>query len=66
VLLHRAVQDEEMRVELDGAPLLGAAAGVVELWPWEPEPPVEEPSAVDLDLPPGGWFRRFLDERPTP
>lgn len=61
-VVHRAVRDGELRVEVDASPILEAATGVIELWPWEPEPRVEEPVMADLNLPPDGWFRRFLDD----
>jgi hypothetical protein len=44
----------ETTTVLDGALLADAAAGVVELWPWEPPPEMRPPR--EPDIPPGSWF----------
>ncbi len=46
---------EEASVELDGTAIRRAAEHVVELWPWEPEPPHREPPPPP-DLPDDSWF----------
>ena len=47
----------ETSVELDGTAIRRAAEHVVELWPWEPEPPHREPPPPP-DLPDDSWFAR--------
>jgi hypothetical protein len=47
----------ETSVELDGTAIRRAAEQVVELWPWEPEPPHREPPPPP-DLPGNSWFAR--------
>jgi hypothetical protein len=46
----------ESSVELDGADVRAAAAGVVQLWPWAPEPPFHHPDPPSVPLPPDSWF----------
>jgi hypothetical protein len=46
----------ETRTVLDAAPLAAAAAGVVELWPWEPPPEMRPREERDRRIPPGSWF----------
>ncbi|MGN8247313.1 hypothetical protein ACTHAM_001487 [Cellulomonas soli] len=46
----------EGRHTLPAAALAEAAAAVVVLWPWEPDPPVEPDDARLPSPPPGGWF----------
>ncbi|SDY53566.1 hypothetical protein SAMN05660209_03071 [Geodermatophilus africanus] len=48
---------EETSAELDGTAIRRAAEQVVELWPWEPEPPHREPPPPP-DLPDDSWFAR--------
>ena len=45
----------ETTTEVDGAALAAAAAGVVELWPWEP-PPGMRPPPERPEVPGDSWF----------
>ncbi|MGY1682516.1 hypothetical protein [Geodermatophilus sp. SYSU D01176] len=47
----------EAAVELDASAMRAAAEHVVELWPWEPEPPHREPPRPP-DLSGDSWFAR--------
>ena len=47
---------EETSVELDGADVRAAAAGVVELWPWAPGPSPDHREPPPPPLPPDSWF----------
>jgi len=42
--------------ELDGAAIAAAAAGVTELWPWEPPPQMPPPGDRPPDVPGDSWF----------
>jgi hypothetical protein len=46
----------ETRTVLDGAAISRAAAGVVELWPWEPAPELGPPEDRPPDVPRDSWF----------
>jgi hypothetical protein len=46
----------EAAVELDGAAIRAAAAGVVVLWPWVPPSATEPPPPPAPDLPADSWF----------
>lgn len=62
VLYAPQVADGEVVVHVDAAAVLDAAPTVTRLWPWEP--PLDDDLGLPPDdYPPGGWFRRFLDER---
>jgi hypothetical protein len=46
----------ETTTEVDGAAIAAAAAGVVELWPWQPPLEPDPAGPPPPDVPPDSWF----------